>query len=72
MTKKDAIMEIFESLPWIVDGRKRSKIITYERLKGAGLLQDERNDLRYFQKLMNELGYSTAVGMALYVWTYDR
>ncbi len=72
-TKKDKILKIFNSKPWINGRDWESKIITYDDFRGAGLdgnweYQEKYNDVAYAQQIFIKMGFNTAVGMALHIY----
>lgn len=76
MTKREKILKIFNDAEWINNSPSfRSKIITYDMFKSAGLgntieYQEKYCDVIYARHIFNKMGYRTSCGLALHVYDF--
>ena len=74
MTKKDKILELFNSIEWSKSPSGEDiKIITGEEFESAGLYHAIENtsqhcDVIYARKIIQELGHKVIVGSAFNIW----
>ena len=73
MTKKQKILELFNSIEWITTASGEIKIITGKEFEQAGLYHAIENskqhcDVIYARRIIQELGHKVLIGQVFHVW----
>lgn len=72
MSKKDKILEMFNSIEWQKTAQGYSKIFTNESFRSRGLCGtveygEKYCDVIYARRIFQKMGFKVGIGMAFYI-----